>query len=124
MNTIEKVKVLRERRTHRNRKKIRANNRGGRKRIYLNITNRYLTAQLIDDESGKTLLTVTTRSKDAKGKSVKNIEASKGLASQFADKLKEKSLQEEKYIFDRGARIYHGKVKAFADGLREKGLSL
>ena len=124
MNALDKIKALKKRRSHRTHVKVRVHNRNNRKRIYIWVTNRYLTAQLIDDKAGKTLVTLTTGGKSNQGKSAKSIEASKNLAKGFYEKLKEINVTDEPFVFDRGDRIYHGKIKAFAEQLREQGLKI
>jgi len=106
------------------RNKIKRVNRSDRKRILLNLTNRHMNAQLIDDVTGKTVLTVSTMSIENKGnKNLANKDNSKKLAELFADKVKEKNVAAENgFVFDRGGHLYHGKVAIFADVLREKGL--
>ncbi len=84
----------------------------------------HIYAQLVDDLSGRTLLTVSSRDKDVvsrtntlKGK----IAASKIVGSSLAAKAKEKGI--ERVCFDRSGYLYHGRVKAVAEGAREGGLS-
>ena len=123
MQAAVKAKVLKDRRASRVRFKIRGSNRNKRKRIFFHVTNKFLYAQLIDEISGKTLLSVTTRKKGEK--SAKNLEAAKGLADAFAQQLQSKGVAaDEGFLFDRAGKLYHGRVKAFADQLREKGLKL
>lgn len=106
------------------RSKLKRNNRSGRKRIFLMVTNKHLSAQLIDDNSGKTLFTLTTESMEGdKNKNRSNKAYAQKLAEEFAVKVSEKKAQaSEGYVFDRGGKIYHGKVSVFAETLREKGL--
>jgi len=84
----------------------------------------HIYAQWVDDLSGRTILTVSSRDKDvaprvqsAKGK----IAASKAVGGRLAAKAKEKGI--ERVCFDRGGYLYHGRVKAVADGAREGGLN-
>lgn len=74
-------------------------------------------AQLIDDVSGKTLAASSTKSA-SQGK--KNIDASKAVGADLAKKAMEKNIK--KVVFDRGGYVYHGRIKAVADGAREAGL--
>ena len=106
------------------RSKLKRNNRSGRKRIFMQVTNKHLRAQLIDDTSGKTLFTVTTASMEGdKKKNRSNKEFAVKLAEEFAGKVTEQKIAAgEGYVFDRGGKIYHGKVSIFAETLREKGL--
>jgi large subunit ribosomal protein L18 len=82
-------------------------------------SNRYIYAQLIDGQKGKTILGVSEREFAADEK-IKRIEAAKKLGSLIAKKAIAKKIKE--VIFDRGAYKYHGRVKAVAEGAREGGL--
>ena len=81
-----------------------------------------LAAQVIDDSANKTLFSLSTIDKDIKTKfpSGGNIKAAQALGQAFAQKAKEKGIS--KIIFDRAGYLYHGRVKAFAEALREGGL--
>jgi len=79
----------------------------------------YTYAQLISDESNKILAAASTREISADGKSKQSVESAKVLGSQIAKLAKEKSV--EKIVFDRNGYLYHGRVKAVADGVREAG---
>ncbi len=81
-------------------------------------------ASLVDDSAGKTLLTVSSLSKDyidqAEKRGGKSIEDVQKVAELLVQKAKERGI--EKAVFDRSGYLYHGKVKAFADKCRELGL--
>ena len=79
-------------------------------------SNKYLYAQLINDDDGTTLVYVTTEK--AKGKGM--IEKAKHIGKEIAKLAHEKKI--EKVVFDRGGFIYTGRVKALADSAREAGL--
>lgn len=98
------------------RKKVTGTTERPRLSIFKSLKNTY--AQIIDDSTGKTLLTASTL-KDVKGKSGKDaaFEVGKTLAS------KAKDMKIEKIVFDRSGYIYHGRIKALADGAREGGLN-
>ena len=84
---------------------------------------KYLYAQVVDDTEGKTLAAATTLSKELDGKyekSGKSIEAAKALGAIIAKKALDKGVKE--VMFDRGGRVYHGRIKALADAAREAGL--
>ena len=83
-------------------------------------SGKYLYAQLIDDEAGKTILSGSTRGMK-KSKETKT-ELAISLGSAVALKAKEMGIQ--KAIFDRGAYKYHGRVRALADAARKAGLTL
>jgi large subunit ribosomal protein L18 len=84
----------------------------------------HLYVQIINDEEGKTLLSASTIDKDFVEKygvrGGKNIEMAKKLGEFIAEKALAAGI--ENVVFDRGGFIYHGKVKAFAEAAREKGL--
>lgn len=75
-------------------------------------------AQLIDDDKNVTIASCSTRVE--KMKNGGNIEAATKLGSKMGDKIK--ALKIEEIVFDRGGYIYHGRVKAFADAVRAKGV--
>jgi len=79
-------------------------------------------AQIIDDSAGKILLGKSTLAKDLKSKlkTGGNIEASTLLGEFLAKEAIKKGIK--KVSFDRGGCLYHGRVKAFAEGVRKGGL--
>jgi len=84
---------------------------------------RHVYAQIVDDESGKTLVAVSDLSKEHREafKTAKGQMAIGKLVGKLAaEKAKEKNIQE--VVFDRNGYLYHGVVKATADGAREAGL--
>lgn len=108
-------------RKDRTRKKLLANG-AHRPRLSVYRSLNYIYAQIIDDNEGKTIVSASTLSKDfeaVKG-SGKSIEAAKALGAAVAKKAQEKGITE--VMFDRGGRIYHGRIKALADAAREVGL--
>jgi len=105
-------RISREQRHARVRKKIRGNQ--GRPRLAVFRSNRYLYAQVISDDTGRTLAAASTLG--GKG----NVEAAKQLGREIADRCKQLSIAE--VVFDRGGYKYHGRVQAIADAAREAGL--
>ncbi len=84
---------------------------------------KHIFAQIIDDTTGSTLVAASTLSKDLREelKEIKNrIELAKHVGKAAAKKALEKNIQ--KVVFDRNGYMFHGKVKALADGAREGGL--
>lgn len=79
-------------------------------------SNKYISAQLIDDVNSVTL--ASAHSKDVKGKSM--MEKSVKVGQSIAEKAL--ALKVSKAVFDRGGFIYTGNIKALADGAREGGL--
>ncbi|GAB6085482.1 50S ribosomal protein L18 [Alkaliphilus crotonatoxidans] len=88
--------------------------------VYRSLTNIY--AQIIDDVDGKTLVAASSLDNEIKGKvnSTGNQEAAKLVGQLVAKKALDKGI--ETVTFDRGGYIYHGRVKALAEGARETGL--
>jgi len=85
-------------------------------------TPKHIYAQLVDDDKGKTILSLNDlkikKDADEKGK----IETAKKLGKSIAEKALEKGIKE--VVFDRGGYKYHGRVKALAEGAREGGLKV
>jgi len=79
----------------------------------------HVYAQVIDDLSGKTLASASTRDKGFSEKGAKISEAT-AVGRLVAERAKEKGVS--KVVFDRNGYLYHGRVKALADGAREAGL--
>ncbi len=114
----------RMRRHMRIRKKVTGTAERPRLTVYRSLNHIY--AQLVDDLSGRTILTVSSRDKDVasripSGKGKGKIATSKVVGGHLAAKAKEKGIQ--RVCFDRGGYLYHGRVKAVADGAREGGLN-
>lgn len=84
-------------------------------------SNKDIYAQLIDDTTGTTLAAASSRMKDIAAMSVTKVEKSIAVGKVLAGKAK--SLGIEICVFDRGGYLYHGRVKAIADGAREGGLN-
>ena len=103
----------------RNRKKLKANN-VNRYRISVTKSLNNLSAQIIDDNQRKTLVSVSSIEKEIKGKKVKKMEKSNLVGEILAKRAKEKNIS--KVYFDRGEYKYHGRVKTFAETLRKNGL--
>ncbi len=82
----------------------------------------HIYAQVIDDSKGHTLAYVSSIDKELKGKikSSKNLESSKVIGELLAKRALAKGVKE--VFFDRGGRIYSGRIKALADGARKGGL--
>ena len=76
-------------------------------------------AQVIDDASGKTIVSASSLEKDAGAKG-SNAAAAKAVGTLIAKKAKDKGIT--KVVFDRGGYLYHGNIKALADAAREAGL--
>lgn len=119
MSKITK-KFKQKRRITRVRKKISGTAEKPRLCVFRSL--RHIYAQAIDDDSGNTIAAFSTLSpsilESIKGKN--KCEAAELVGQKFAENLKEKGI--EKIVFDRHGYIYHGRVKALADGARKGGL--
>ena len=112
----------RERRKHSIRKKVNGTAERPRLTVYRSLNHIYV--QLVDDLNGRTLLAASSRDgavaelvKSAKGK----VGAGKAVGKHVAAMAKEKGIL--RVCFDRGGYLFHGRVKAVADGAREGGLN-
>ena len=103
-------------------KRIRKDISGTNERPRLNVfrSNANITAQIIDDEKGITLVSASTLEKELKIKNGGNTEAAKIIGAEIAKRAKKAKIN--KVVFDRGGYLYHGRVKALADAARENGL--
>ena len=80
---------------------------------------KHIYAQVIDDAAGTTIVSASSREKDAGTKGA-NIAAAKAVGALIAKKAKDKGIK--RVVFDRGGYLYHGNIKALADAARENGL--
>lgn len=90
-----------------------------RPRLAVFRSNRHLYAQLIDDLAGATIASASTLEPELKGASNTTATAA-SVGRLLAQRAKDKGVSSA--VFDRGGFLYHGKVKALADGAREGGL--
>ena len=110
---------LRQRRIWRIRKKI--SGTAERPRLCINFTTQHLYAQAIDDEAGRTLLALSSLSKELQDEKLRpNREGATKLGKLFGEKAKAQGI--ETVVFDRHGRPFHGRVKEFAEAAREAGL--
>ena len=83
-------------------------------------SNRDIYVQLIDDDNSVTIAAASSREKDIVAQAGNKVEKSKLVGQSIARKAKELGI--ENVVFDRGGNLYHGRVKAVAEGAREGGL--
>ncbi len=83
-------------------------------------SNTEIYAQLIDDDNGVTLAAASSKEKDVVAQKVNKTEKSKLVGVAIARKATELGIAS--VVFDRGGNLYHGRIKAVADGAREAGL--
>ncbi len=108
-----------DRRRRRVRTALRA--RGASKpRLSVHRSGRHIYAQVIDDVAGKTLAAASTLDKDLKGKTGATRDGAAEVGKAIAERAKKAGVS--RVVFDRGAFLFHGRVKALADAAREGGL--
>lgn len=118
MNSLDLKNKRLKRRRFRVRAKLKAVS-SNRLRISIFKSNRHFYAQLISDELGKTLLSASSLAMKIENK--KGVEIAKQVGLEFGKKMLESKIEADVF-FDRGGRLYHGKVAAFADGVRDNGI--
>ncbi len=91
-----------------------------RPRLSIHRTNKAIYAQVIDDVKGVTLASASSLDKDAGLKNGGNVAAATAVGKLVAERAKKAGVKAVQ--FDRGSFLYHGRVKALADGAREGGL--
>ena len=117
---LKKKSIIRRKRSIKNKLTI-----GKYPRLVVFRSNTHLYAQLIDDNDSKTLTSVSTNDKDLKKDVEKldsKVEKSIFVGKQIGEKIKK--LKIDKIIFDRNGYMYHGRVKAFVNGVRETGINV
>ena len=103
---------------YRIRKKL--NGSAAKPRLSVFRSNKDIYVQLIDDENGATLASASSREKDIAAQKVNKVDSSKMVGDAIAKKSIELGITD--VVFDRGGYLYHGRVKAVAEGAREGGL--
>ena len=105
--------------------RVRRNIRGTEARPRLSVfrSSKHIYAQIIEDQTGKTLAASSTISKDVAGdfKYSGNVEAAKAVGAAIAKIALDRNIKQ--VVFDRNGFLYHGRVKALADAAREAGLT-
>jgi large subunit ribosomal protein L18 len=111
-----------EKRRLRRRRRVRAKVSGTAERPRISVfrSNRGIAAQLVDDVAGKTLAAVQWT--EAELRDLPRSEQSSKAGELLAQRAKAAGI--ERAVFDRGGYQYHGRVKAFAEGVREGGLAV
>ncbi|MER0239415.1 50S ribosomal protein L18 [Fulvimarina sp. MAC8] len=95
----------------------------GRPRLSVHRSSKHIYAQIIDDSVGRTLAAASSLDPKLKGdlKTGADVEAASAVGKLVAERAKEAGVSD--VVFDRGAFIYHGRIKAVAEGAREGGLN-
>ncbi len=117
-------KVVKTSRWAKRKARVRKKVEGSSERLRLNVyrSNKHIYAQLVDDVACKTLVSASTKSKGIveKAGKLKKVEVSKKVGELIGKLAIEKGV--ERVVFDRSGYLYHGRVKALAEGAREAGL--
>ncbi|GGH85349.1 large subunit ribosomal protein L18 [Pullulanibacillus pueri] len=92
-----------------------------RPRLNVFRSSKHIYAQIINDETSKTIVAASSLDKEAGLTKGTDIEAAKKVGELVAKRALEQGLKE--VVFDRGGYLYHGRIKALADGAREAGLT-
>src|SRR5437868_14596592 len=109
----------RARRHYRVRKKVLGT--AERPRLAVFRSNKHISAQVIDDRSGRTLAAASTVEKDVRGTGgTGNIDAAKKVGALVAERAKAAGVSQ--VVFDRGGFMYHGRIAAVAEAARQNGL--
>ena len=117
MTTTQKQR-LRVRRHRRVRKRVTGT--AERPRLAVFRSNKHISAQVIDDVSGRTVASASTVEADLRGPSTGNKDAAAKVGRLVAERAKSAGVS--RVVFDRGGFLYHGRVAALADAARENGL--
>jgi large subunit ribosomal protein L18 len=118
MKTVYKAQLL-QKRKWRIRKKVTGT--AARPRLSVKFSGKHIYAQAVDDAAGSTLVFLSTLDGELrKGKTKGNVSGAKSLGVAFAVKAKAAGITA--VVFDRNGRLFHGRVKTFADAAREGGL--
>ncbi|GAA0622290.1 MAG: 50S ribosomal protein L18 [Brevundimonas sp.] len=108
-----------KRRSERNRRRLKAV-ANGRLRLSVHRSDKNISAQIIDDAQGVTVAAASSL-EGGKGKKGSDVAAAAAIGKLIAERAIEKGVKD--VVFDRGAYIYHGRVKALAEAAREAGLN-
>ena len=118
MSTAKQKRDARIRRHTRVRKQVRGS--AERPRLAVFRSNKHITAQVIDDRTGRTLAAASTTEPDLRGSATGNKDAAGRVGRLLAERARAAGV--ERVVFDRGGFLYHGRVAAVAEAAREAGL--
>jgi large subunit ribosomal protein L18 len=118
MSSVKHIHELRQRRHRRVRKHVAGT--AERPRLAVFRSNKHISAQVIDDDSGRTLAAASTTEADLRTGGTGNKEAAAKVGKLVGERAKAAGVN--RVVFDRGGFMYHGRVAAVADAAREAGL--
>jgi large subunit ribosomal protein L18 len=119
MRAVQK-RMARVRRHRRVRKRIRGAPELPRLAVYR--SNRHIYAQLVDDDAGRTVASASSVEADVRGTAGDKKAVAKVVGQLIAQRAKQAGVA--RVVFDRGGRLYHGRVRSLAEGAREGGLEI
>ncbi|MFQ6676255.1 MAG: 50S ribosomal protein L18 [Fidelibacterota bacterium] len=121
MKSLEKKRLRRERRRRRSKSPYPGHSHRYRLVVYRSL--RHIYGQIVNDQTGETVVVCSTLEKGVKSRlkgSYTKVDKSQVVGQVLAEKARKKKIKE--VVFDRNGFLYHGRVKALADGAREGGL--
>ena len=101
------------------RRKVKGSTERPRLAIYRSL--KHISAQVIDDRMGQTLVSASSTEKDLRGGTGGNLDAARRIGQAIAERAIAKGI--EQVVFDRGGYLYHGRIKALTDAARAAGLN-
>ena len=101
------------------RRKVKGSTERPRLAIYRSL--KHISAQVIDDRVGQTLVSASSTEKDLRTGSGGNLDAARRIGQAIAERALAKGI--EQVVFDRGGYLYHGRIKALTDAARAAGLN-
>ena len=101
------------------RRKVKGSTERPRLAIYRSL--KHISAQVIDDRMGQTLVSASSTEKDLRSASGGNLDAARRIGQAIAERALAKGI--EQVVFDRGGYLYHGRIKALTDAARAAGLN-
>jgi large subunit ribosomal protein L18 len=116
--SASKKRTARIRRHHRVRKHVTGT--PARPRLAVFRSNKHISAQIIDDRSGRTLAAASTVEPDLRSDATGNKQAAEAVGRLLAERARAAGVTA--VVFDRGGNLYHGRVAALADAARDAGL--
>jgi large subunit ribosomal protein L18 len=120
MSTATRKHQARLHRHRRVRKRVRGAPQRPRLAVYR--SNKHIYAQLVDDADGRTLAAASSLDTDVRGAGGDKKDVAKAVGALLARRAKEAGI--ERVVFDRGGRLFHGRVRSLAEGAREEGLRI
>jgi len=120
MGNVDKKKIIYLKRKFRVSKKVRGTDERPRLNVYR--SNKHIYAQIIDDTKGKTIVSASSLAEEVRSLSSKGNKTD--MAKKIGGLVARNAISQgiDKLVFDRGGSLYHGRVKAVAEGAREAGL--